>query len=261
MRADIFLYTHGYAKSRSGAAALIMSGVVINGIKIKKPAQSIADCAEYDVVIEDPQKYVSRGGLKLEAALREFKISPKWLHCVDLGASTGGFTDCLLQNGAELVYAVDVGHGQLDSSLLSDKRVISMEGVNARSLKRSDIGESCPLVVSDLSFISQSLVYDAVCDVLDDGGTFISLIKPQFEAGPENIGRGGLVKDKKIHVKVIEKLFLSASKAGLAPCDLLPSPIRGGDGNVEYLTLFKKGEAVSFPDIKSVVDAAMAKTK
>ena len=261
MRADIFLYTHGYAKGRSGATALIMSGVVINGIKIKKPAQNVAECDEYDVIIENPQRYVSRGGLKLEAALKEFNISPKWLHCIDLGASTGGFTDCLLQNGAELVYAVDVGHGQLDPSLLSDKRVISMEGMNARDLKMNDIGERCPLVVSDLSFISQSLVYGTVNDILCDDGHFISLIKPQFEAGPENIGRGGLVKDKKIHIKVIERLFSLARAAGLAPCDLVPSPIHGGDGNVEYLALFKKGDAEFFPDIAGVVNTAMTKAK
>ena len=256
MRADIFLHIAGYAKSRSNAAAIISRGVTVNGVKITKPAQNVPEAESYDVVISDPDKYVSRGGLKLEAALDLFGVSPKWLHCIDLGASTGGFTDCLLQRGASLVYAIDVGHGQLDERLAADKRVISMEGVNARSLTKNDV-EQCPLAVSDLSFISQSLIYDAVCDILCDGGLFISLIKPQFEAGKENVGKGGIVKDKKIHKKVIEKLFTCAIQKGLSPKGLIPSPIKGSDGNTEYLALFEKGGSIKdLPDINSCVSKA-----
>ncbi|MBO4353394.1 MAG: TlyA family RNA methyltransferase, partial [Clostridia bacterium] len=196
MRADLFLSKNNHAKSRSAAAELIKSGVEINGVKIEKPSQNVPDGLEtYDVKISEPQKYVSRGGIKLEAALDKFRVSPKGLVCADIGASTGGFTDCLLSHGAEKVYAIDVGHGQLDDKIQNDGRVVSMEGVNARTLTAAMIGRRVPLVVMDVSFISQALIYGAVYDVLEAGGTLISLIKPQFEAGPENVGKGGIVKD------------------------------------------------------------------
>ncbi|MBO4429342.1 MAG: TlyA family RNA methyltransferase [Clostridia bacterium] len=241
MRADLFLSKNNHAKSRSAAAELIKSGVEINGVKIEKPSQNVPDGFEtYDVKISEPQKYVSRGGIKLEAALDKFRVSPKGLVCADIGASTGGFTDCLLSHGAEKVYAIDVGHGQLDDKIQNDGRVVSMEGVNARTLTAAMIGRRVPLVVMDVSFISQALIYGAVYDVLEAGGTLISLIKPQFEAGPENVGKGGIVKDAAVRREIVKHLKDEAKKNGLNMRAVMESPITGGDGNVEYLALFKK---------------------
>ena len=256
MRADKFLFEKGLAKSRSHAAALLKDGVFLDGKRIAKPSQEIAeDTPVSAIIIQNPSRYVSRGGIKLEAAISAFSPEIKGKAALDLGASTGGFTDCLLQNGALRVYAVDVGHGQLDSSLQKDPRVISLEGTNARTLTPDMTGEICDLAVSDLSFISQALIYPAVRANVKDGGIFISLIKPQFEAGKEHIGKGGIVRDRRIHVKVIESLFSSAQQAGLYPEKLIPSPIEGGDGNREYLALFRIGERenISQADIKQVV--------
>ena len=244
MRADLFLSEHKYAKSRSAAVALISGGVYINGVKIDKPSQNVPDgLAEYDVRIVEPQKYVSRGGLKLEAALDAFGVSPCGLVCADIGASTGGFTDCLLSRGAAKVYAVDVGHGQLDEKIAADSRVVSMEGINARTLTHATLGERVSLAVMDVSFISQTLIYDAASDVLTCGGLFISLIKPQFEAGEKNVSKGGIVKDRSVHRAVIERIQNEAQKRKLYMLDVIKSPITGGDGNVEYLALFKKSES------------------
>ncbi|MBQ0125244.1 MAG: TlyA family RNA methyltransferase [Clostridiales bacterium] len=252
----MFLSEHGYAKSRSAAAALISGGVTVNGVKITKPAQNVPECESYTVEIANPQKYVSRGGLKLEAALDAFGVSVTGLECADIGASTGGFTDCLIRRGAKKVFAVDVGHGQLDESLLRDERVVNMEGVNARTLNEGDIGGKVPLAVSDISFISQTLIYHAVCDILSDGGAFISLIKPQFEAGVKNIGKGGIVKDRSVHADVINRLFAAAQSENLSPKALIPSPIKGGDGNTEYLALFEKGGVPCVINIKEAVASA-----
>ncbi len=256
MRADKFLFEKGLAKSRSHAAALIKDGVRIGNRRIEKASQDIPeDTPASEIKIENPSKYVSRGGVKLEAAIFSFGPEIEGKIALDLGASTGGFTDCLLQNGARRVYAVDVGHGQLDASLLADPRVISLEGTNARHLTPNMTGEVCDLAVSDLSFISQALIYPAVRANIKDGGIFISLIKPQFEAGKEYIGKGGIVRDRNIHVKVIESLFAAAQKEGLFPEALIPSPIEGGDGNREYLALFRIGNGKSFPsaNIKQTV--------
>lgn len=256
MRADKFLFEKGLAKSRSHAVALLKDGVFLDGKRIAKPSQEIAeDTPVSAIIIQNPSRYVSRGGIKLEAAISAFSPEIKGKAALDLGASTGGFTDCLLQNGAKRVYAVDVGHGQLDKTLENDPRVISLEGTNARTLTPEMTGEICDLAVSDLSFISQALIYPAVRANIKDGGIFISLIKPQFEAGKENIGKGGIVRDRNIHVKVIEKLFISAETKGLYPEALVPSPIEGGDGNREYLVLFRVGEkrAEHTIDIKKTV--------
>ena len=243
MRADLFLHKIGLAKSRSHAASLIRGGVTVCGKKIKKPAEEISeDTLLSDITIENPSKYVSRGGIKLEAALLLFSPEIKGKIALDLGASTGGFTDCLLQNGASHVYAVDVGHGQLDPMLAQDDRVTSMEGTNARTLTPEMLGEACDLAVSDLSFISQALIYHTVALNVKRGGEFISLIKPQFEAGKNALNKSGIVKDRKIHVSVIQNLFEAAEKAELYPEALAPSPIEGGDGNREYLALFRIGE-------------------
>ena len=175
--------------------------------------------------------------------MQVFPMRPDGKVCMDIGASTGGFTDCLLQHGAARVFAVDVGHGQLDAALQGDPRVISMEGTNARLLTSEDFGgEHIDLAVSDLSFISQALIYPAVFRTVSRGGAFISLIKPQFEAGREHLNKNGIVRDRRIHESVIETLFHTAEKAGLYPEALIPSPIAGGDGNREYLALFRVGE-------------------
>ena len=256
MRADKFLFEKGLAKSRTHATALIKDGVCVKNKRIEKPSQDIADDTPIgDIRIENPSRYVSRGGVKLEAAIFSFKPEIKGKVALDLGASTGGFTDCLLQNGALRVYAVDVGHGQLDLSLQNDPRIISLEGTNARTLTPAITGEICDIAVSDLSFISQALIYPAVRANVKDGGIFISLIKPQFEAGKEYIGKGGIVRDRRVHIKVIESLFASAEQAELYPERLIPSPIEGGDGNREYLALFRIGEkkTVPQPDIKKIV--------
>ena len=256
MRADKFLFEKGLAKSRSHAASLIKDGVRIGSKRIEKASQDIPeDTPSGEIKIENPTKYVSRGGVKLEAAIFSFHPEIEGRTALDLGASTGGFTDCLLQNGARRVYAVDVGHGQLDPLLQRDSRVISLEGTNARHLTPDMTGERCDLAVSDLSFISQALIYPAVRANVKDGGIFISLIKPQFEAGKEHIGKGGIVRDRNIHVKVIESLFIAAQKEGLFPEALIPSPIEGGDGNREYLAMFRIGESKCFPpaNIKKIV--------
>ncbi len=243
MRADLFLHKVGIAKSRSHAASLIRGGVTVGGKLIKKPSEDVADDTPTTAIhVQNPSKYVSRGGIKLEAALTLFSPETNGKVALDLGASTGGFTDCLLQNGAARVYAVDVGHGQLDPTLANDARVISMEGTNARTLTPEMLGEPCDLAVSDLSFISQALIYHTVALNVKKGGEFISLIKPQFEAGKEALNKNGIVKDRKTHVSVIRGLFEAAEKLGLYPEALAPSPIEGGDGNREYLALFRIGE-------------------
>lgn len=242
MRADIFLFNIGIAKSRSHAQALISDGVLIGGKRIEKPSADIPENTKKEAVtVVSPSEFVGRGGIKLKHALKMFGIDARGLIAVDLGASTGGFTDCLLRNGAKKVYAVDVGHGQLDLSLISDSRVVNMEGTNARTLTGSDFPDKIDIVVSDLSFISQTLVFPSVSDILRDGGAFVSLIKPQFEAGKGNIGKGGIVRDKSVHCEAIKNVFASAKANRLTPCMLSPSAIRGGDGNREYVALFIKG--------------------
>ena len=257
MRADIFLFSRGFAKSRTHASELIKSGVLVCGKKISKPSQDIPESiSDEDIKITEPSKYVSRGGLKLEAALASFSLDVRAVTALDVGASTGGFTDCLLKHGAEKVFAVDVGHGQLDPSLIADSRVVNLEGVNARAMTEKDIGYGgFPIAVSDVSFISQTLIYDAVCALLCEHGVFVSLIKPQFECGKQNLSSGGICKDKKVHIKVINELFEKAINSGLYPKKLTRSPITGGAGNTEYLVCFvKSGKlGVSEEEIKNCV--------
>jgi 23S rRNA (cytidine1920-2'-O)/16S rRNA (cytidine1409-2'-O)-methyltransferase len=245
MRADIFLFSRGFARSRTHAAELIKNGVEISGKKITKASQDIPEKTEdSEIKITEPSKYVSRGGLKLEAALTAFSVKTEALTALDVGASTGGFTDCLLKHGAEKVYAVDVGHGQLAEELRADSRVVNLEGINAKFLSPELIGRAqFPLAVSDVSFISQSLIYVPVASMLCEGGKFISLVKPQFECGRKNLSSGGICKDKKVHLQVVTELFEKAKLAGLFPAGFTRSPITGGDGNTEYLALFVKGES------------------
>ncbi len=262
MRADVFLFTNALAKSRTHAAELIKSGVIFDGKKIEKPSFDIPENADISrISILSPSKYVSRGGLKLEAALDAFGIDVASLTALDIGASTGGFTDCLLKRGAAKVYATDVGHGQLDKALASDPRVVNIEGVNARNMTERDIGASgFPLAVSDISFISQALIYGALCPLLSEDGIFISLIKPQFECGKENLSSGGICRDKKVHIKVIEALFSLAPSFGLFPEKLIRSPIEGGDGNREYLALFCKNANTKAPDASFIEKIVMGDT-
>ena len=237
-RADKLLYIKGLAKSRSAAQTLIEEGkVYCNRRLVLKPSEPLDNNCE--LTVTEKQKYVSRGGYKLEYALDRFGIDVNGDVCADIGASTGGFTDCLLQRGASKVYAIDVGHGQLDASLASDRRVISIEGLNARDINPDSIGELCDTVVMDVSFISQTYIHEKVSAVLKSGGKFISLIKPQFEAGREFIGKHGIA-DSSSYDTVIGKVKKSASDHGLECVNTDKSVIKGGDGNTEFIAYFRK---------------------
>ena len=232
---------------------MIREGNVRVGEKIvTKPSQDVTEGVGIELVGET-LRYVSRGGLKLERALEAFSVDPTGLDCVDIGASPGGFTDCLLQHGAKHVRCVDVGRSQLDASLEADARVTSFEGVNARYLAPDDIGGTCELVVCDVSFISLTLILPAVAGLLSDGGRYIALIKPQFEAGRDAIGKGGIVKDREVHVRVIGQVLDAAEASGLFCFGLCASPITGGDGNREYLAGFDARGGFSRKNIRRIV--------
>jgi 23S rRNA (cytidine1920-2'-O)/16S rRNA (cytidine1409-2'-O)-methyltransferase len=235
MRLDKYLFLKGLSDSRQKAQELISGGYVKkNGFIVTKTSTEVTDLDTVEITGK-PYPYVSRGGLKLEAAKKEFKIDFTDKIACDLGASTGGFTDVMLRSGIKKVFAVDCGHDQLHPSISANERVVNLEGTNVRDIDDNFLGVKCDIVVSDLSFISQTLIYSSVTKILSDGGLFISLIKPQFEAGKENIGKNGIVKDKKIHVNVIVNLLKEASKYNLFCDGLIKSPIKGGDGNIEYL--------------------------
>lgn len=239
MRADVFLFSKGFAKSRTAAQVLISKGaVLIDQRKVSKPSEEIDDAIEHSVKITETEKYVSRGGLKLEAALDAFKIDVSGKKALDIGASTGGFTDCLLCRGAASVVAVDSGEGQLDARLLSDARVKSIEKYNAKELSPDIVDGKVDAVVMDVSFISQTLIIPGLVSVLKADGVFISLIKPQFEAGRKAVGKGGIVKNAKDRLAAVLRVRDCAEIYGLALVGLIVSPITGGDGNVEYLGCF-----------------------
>ncbi len=239
MRADVFLFERRHAESRNRAARLIEEGkVLIDGKPVCKASENICG-GEHDVVITEKDKYVGRGGLKLEAALDSFKIEAEGKRCIDIGASTGGFTDCLLQRGALSVLALDSGRGQLHPMLLCDRRVSSFEGKNAREMTREELG-CFDIAVMDVSFISQTLIHQNVKDILCDGAVFISLIKPQFEAGKAALGKKGIVKEPRDRERAIIKVVQSAALCSLELSGLIRSPINGGDGNREYLACFVK---------------------
>jgi len=254
MRADIYLFSNGHANSRSHAKALIEEGSVkIDGKVIDKASFDITD-SEHFIEITDTQKFVSRGGLKLEAALDVFEIDVKGKRAIDIGASTGGFTDCLLNRGAERVVCVDSGVGQLHPKIASDKRVTNIEKYNARELSTEIIPEGADIAVMDVSFISQTLILPRIKGVLKENGCLISLIKPQFEAGRAAIGKGGIVKDKKDRLAAILRVRDSASSVGLYMMGLIISPITGGDGNIEFLGYFKQeGNIISEEQIKKLI--------
>ncbi len=235
------LHQKGFFESRSKASAAIAEGrVKVNGEVVLKTSYPTDENAE--IAISAGDAFVSRAYRKLKTALDEFSVNPAGETAVDIGASTGGFTQCLLEHGAKKVYAVDVGTNQLHPIIKGDPRVVNMEATNARTLTKDAFPEEITLAVMDVSFISQSKIYPAVSDILVNGGKLISLIKPQFEVGRENIGKNGIVKDKseKLIEKVKENLRRCAAENGLIMKSFTASPISGGDGNKEYLALFIK---------------------
>lgn len=239
-RIDKLLVEQGISESRTKAQGLVMAGVVlVNEKRVEKPSQEFLPTDKIRIKgRSDEIKYVGRGGLKLEKALAEFHIHPSEYVCLDVGASTGGFTDCLLQHGAKKVFAVDVGTNQLVWKLRNDERVEARENVNARYLKAEDFGEKFDLIVMDVSFISVTKILPALRDLLAENGKIIILIKPQFEVGRGEVGKGGIVKEPEKHARVIEKVNKFAEEIGLINEDLIDSPILGADGNKEFLALY-----------------------
>lgn len=241
MRADLFIFSSGNAKSRQNAKTLIENGnVIIDGVKIIKPSADINEDTEHTVEITHKPKFVSRGGEKLDCALEAFRIDVSGLSCIDIGASTGGFTDCMLKRGAKKVYAVDAGHSQLDRSLSENEKVVSIEKYNARFMSEEDFPERFDIAVMDVSFISQTLIHKGVYSVLKDGGFFVSLIKPQFECGRQALNAKGIIKKTSYHAQAIARVLDSALVCGFDCIDLVRSSIEGGDGNTEFLALFQK---------------------
>ena len=241
-RIDKLLVEHGFADSYTKAQALVMSGVVlVNEKRIEKPSQEFLPSDKIRIKGKSDQiKYVGRGGLKLEKALEKFQICPDKYICFDIGASTGGFTDCLLQNGAKRVVTIDVGTNQLVWKLRNDERVEVRENINARYLKPEDFTEKFDLIVMDVSFISVTKILPALKDLLEKNGKIIVLIKPQFEVGKGEVGKGGIVKDEAKHTEVIEKVNGFAENIGLKPLALIASPILGANGNKEFLALYSR---------------------
>ena len=242
IRIDKLLVDRGLAESRTKAQALVMAGVVlVDEQRVNKPSEPVAPDADIRIKGGDvpTSRYVGRGGLKLEAALREFEISVEGFVCLDVGASTGGFTDCLLQHGAKNVIAVDVGHNQIDWRLRTDSRVEVREGINARYLKPDDFPAKFDLVVMDVSFISATMIVPAIVPLLKRDGCLITLIKPQFEVGRREVGKGGIVRDRQKHARVIEEVNRVAEELGLQVRNVIESPIHGADGNVEFLALYE----------------------
>lgn len=242
-RIDKLLVERGLADSRTKAQALIMAGLVlVNEQRVAKPSDSTQLDAQIRLKgADDPtSRYVGRGGLKLESALREFAIDVNGFVCIDVGSSTGGFTDCLLQHGAASVVAVDVGHNQLDWRLRNDPRVTVKEGVNARYLQPEDFPNKFDLAVMDVSFISATKVMPAIIPLLTEAGRLITLIKPQFEVGRGEVGSGGIVRDPAKHARVIAEVNQAATEFGLHHLAVIESPLKGADGNREFLALYEK---------------------
>ena len=238
-RLDVFLVEKGLVKSRERAKELIKKdGVNVNGKHVNKPSFEVSEDDRIDITIQQ-LRYVSRGGLKLEKAIETFDLDVKNCVCVDLGASTGGFTDCLLQNGAKKVYAVDVGHDQLDESLCKRNDVVNIEGVNVKEFSPEYIGEKVDIVTADLSFISIKKALPVIKSLLKDNAYAVVLVKPQFEVGKKNIGKGGIVKDKSAHIEMFAELIPYIENNDIKILNIICSGIKGGDGNIEYLALLK----------------------
>lgn len=256
-RLDVLLVERGLQETRQKAQATIMSGLVyVNNQKVDKAGTAVPN----DAVIEvrgNALRYVSRGGLKLEKAMTSFGLTLDGCICGDIGASTGGFTDCMLQNGAVKVYSVDVGYGQLDWKLRNDGRVVCMERTNARYLTHEQIPDELDFASIDVSFISLKLILPAVHNVLKPGGHVACLVKPQFEAGREKVGKKGVVRDPAVHLEVLEHFMQHAKDSGFTVLDMTYSPIRGPEGNIEYLGYLESGEWVEKKfDLKALVEAS-----
>ena len=256
IRLDQYLVQHGLIQSRERAKAMIMSGVVfVNEQKVDKAGEMIKEDAKVEVRGHDIG-YVSRGGLKLEKAMKCFPLTPKGKVCMDIGASTGGFTDCMLQNGAVKVYSVDVGHGQLDWKLRNDPRVVCMERTNIRYVVPEDIEERPSFVSIDVSFISLTKVLLPVRNLMEENGEIAALIKPQFEAGREKVGKKGVVRDPAVHKEVIEMVISYAKSISFGVRHLEFSPIKGPEGNIEYLVhLVRLPDGVTEEETNVDVDA------
>lgn len=242
-RIDKLIVDRGLAHSRTRAQALVMAGVVlVDEQLVNKPSQVFPPDASIRLKGDgDPAaRYVSRGGLKLEAALREFDLKVNELTCLDVGASTGGFTDCLLQHGARRVVAVDVGHNQFDWRLRHEARVELREGVNARYLKPEDFDLKFDVATIDVAFISATKILPAVVPLLTEQGRIITLIKPQFEVGKGEVGKGGIVKDRAQHERVVNEVNNAAERLGLRVAGVIQSPIHGAEGNREFLALYEQ---------------------
>lgn len=258
-RLDVLLVQRGLAPSREKAKAIIMSGIVFVDNEREDKAGTFFDEKVNIEVRGKTLKYVSRGGLKLEKAMEAFGVEIKDKICMDVGASTGGFTDCMLQNGAVKVYSVDVGHGQLAWKLVQDERVVCMDRTNIRYVTQEDIDDVIEFASIDVSFISLTKVLLPVRNLLTDNGQIVCLIKPQFEAGRENVGKKGVVRDKKIHIEVIEKVIEYAKSIGFGIINLDFSPVKGPEGNIEYLLYLQKLQAdetieENYPSAVNVVE-------
>ena len=254
-RIDLYMAENGLAESREKARALIMAGAVtMDGQVVTKPATTVAEGQQ--VGVRGEEDFVSRGGKKLQKALESFQIDLNGTVCIDVGASTGGFTDCMLQHGAAHVYAVDVGYGQLAWRLRQDDRVTVMERCNARYLTPELFDPRASFASIDVSFISIRLILPALVGVLSAPFTIAALIKPQFEAGRDKVGKHGVVREPETHTLVIEGILTAAQETGLYVCGLDFSPIKGPQGNIEYLACFKSSGDVQTPDIAGVVEKA-----
>ena len=238
MRLDVYLFENALATSRTDAKRLVTEGLVsVNGSIVVKPSYDIEETDSVCVSAAET-KFVSRGGLKLKGALEKFRVSVEGKAALDVGASSGGFTDCLLQNGASHVIAVDSGSGQMAGSLRSDPRVTVMENFNARYMTQADLEYAPEIVVMDVSFISATCIIPAIYDVAADGADFICLVKPQFEVGRAGVGKGGIVKDDKLRRGALQKVIDFAIEHNFELVDSCVSPIKGGDGNIEFLVHF-----------------------
>lgn len=244
IRLDVLLVNKGFFESRERARATIMSGqVFVNGQRMDKAGTSVSEDAQIEVR-GNTLEYVSRGGLKLEKALKYFDVSPDGRICMDCGASTGGFTDCLLKGGAKKVYSIDVGYGQLAWSIRSDARVVVMERTNIRYVTKEQIPDEPSLAVIDVSFISLKLVLPVVHGLISEDGEILCLIKPQFEAGREKVGKKGVVRELSTHIEVLDNFIKNAEEAGFGVDGITFSPIKGPEGNIEYLGhLIKNGKS------------------
>jgi len=255
-RLDAYLTEKNYFDSREKAKANIIAGnVLVNGVKVFKPGSSISDGADI-TLLNTEERFASRGGFKLQKALDVFNIDANGKIAVDVGASTGGFTDCLLKAGAKKVYAIDVGYGQLAWQLRNDKRVVVMERQNARFLEKDMFSDRIDMAVMDTSFISLTLILPAVKRIIEENAILVCLIKPQFEAGRADVLKNGVVKDASVHVRVIKKIIDFADSIGLGAAGIDYSPIKGPNGNIEYLLYLKNGISGTEVDIDSIVKKA-----